>query len=97
MVRGPLEVGAQEPVDGPHEFNLEFCRKQAFEAFLDGGVFGEVDKIVHVEPEMERLVVCCCWRTGRRGNALEETGVVKNWLEDHVDKDGVDHLVSVSQ
>ena len=58
LVRGPLEVGIQEPVDGAHEFDLEFRRKQVFEAFLDGGVFGEVDKIVHVESEVERLVVC---------------------------------------
>ena len=48
LVRGPLKVGAQEPVDGAHELDPEFCHKQAFEAFLDDGVFGEVDEIVHV-------------------------------------------------
>ena len=65
LVSGPLEVGTQEPVDGAHEFDLEFRRKQVFEAFLDGGVFGEVDEIVHVESEVDRLVVCRRGRIGR--------------------------------
>ena len=58
-------MGAGEPVDGPHELYLEFGRKQTFEAFLDGGFFGEVDETVHVESEVERLVVCRRGRIGR--------------------------------
>ena len=39
LVGGSLEMGAQEPVDGPHELDLELGRKQAFKALLNGGVF----------------------------------------------------------
>ena len=38
---GPFEVGAQEPVDGAHEFDLEFGSKETFKPLLGGGVFGE--------------------------------------------------------
>ena len=56
LVEGPLEVGAKEPVDGDHEFQSEFGGQEAFKALLDLCVLREIDKIVHVNLEMERLV-----------------------------------------
>ena len=53
---GPLEVGAKEPVEGAHELHSEFGGQEAFKAFLDCCVIREIDKTVHVEPDMERLV-----------------------------------------
>ena len=52
----PLKVCPEEPVDVPYELDLEFCAKQAFETTLDFGVLREVYKIVHVQPQVERLV-----------------------------------------
>ena len=90
-------MGVQEPVDGAHQFDLEFGREQAIKAVLDGGVFGELDGIIHVEPEVKRLVVCRRGRIGRGGNPLEETGVAKTWFQAHVDKHEVDYFVPVSR
>ena len=53
---GPLEVGAKEPVYSAHEFHSEFGGQEAFKALLDCCFLQEIEKIVHVKPEVERLV-----------------------------------------
>ena len=49
-------MGSKEPVDGAREFQSEFGGQEVFKALLDCCVLPEIDKIVHVQPEMERLV-----------------------------------------
>ena len=86
-------MGTQEPVDGAHEFDLEFGSKETFKPLLGGGVFGEVDKVVGVGAEMKRFVSCRCGRIGRGWDTLEEKGIMKAQLETHVHEDFIDHLV----
>ena len=59
LVGLPFEVRSEEPVDGPHEFYSELGSKQTFKATLDLWVLREVDKIVDVEAQAERLVCGC--------------------------------------
>ena len=59
MVGRPLKVGTDEPVNGTHELHFEFGGQEAFKALLDCCVLQEIDKIVHVKHETERLVRGC--------------------------------------
>ena len=98
LVRRSLKVDAKEPVDGANEFNLELGRKQAFEVLIDVGVFGVVDKIVLVDPEVNinRLICGCGGRDWGGGNTLKKTRVMKTWLKTHFNKDIVDNFLPVS-
>ena len=95
LVGRPLKVGAKEPVDGAHEFDLELGRKQGFEALIDGRVYGEVNEIIHVELKVKMLICGCGGGGWGRRYALEETKIVETWLKTHFHKDSVDHLVLV--
>ena len=52
----PLELGSKEPVDGAQEFHSEFGGQEELKALLDCFVLQEIDKIFHVNPDVERLV-----------------------------------------
>ena len=56
MVGVPLEVGSKEPVDGAQEFHSEIGGQEELKALLDCFVLQEIDKIFHVNPDVERLV-----------------------------------------
>jgi hypothetical protein len=44
----PLEVGAEEPINGAHEFNCdEFCQ-ELFQLAFDLRVFGEVNAVINI-------------------------------------------------
>ena len=98
----PLKVCSKEPVDSSHEFNLEFGSTQAFEETLDLWVLGEVDKIFHIEAQVERLVhgpglvtrelcdACGVAGDGRRRDALIEAWVIHTEYEAQVNQDRVD-------
>ncbi len=50
----PLEVGAKEPVDVPHEFNCDHSREKLFKSVLNLRVLQEVNKVVDVYAKSER-------------------------------------------
>ena len=56
LVRRPFKVCSEEPVDSSHEFYSELGSKQMFKETLDLWVLGEVDEIVDIEAQVERLV-----------------------------------------
>ena len=56
VVGGPLKVVAKETVDGAHKFHSDFGGQEAFKSLLNCCVLEEIDKIVNVEPDMDRLV-----------------------------------------
>ena len=80
LVGRPLEVGPEEPVDRAHDLHFEFGRQEAFKALFDCCVLREIDKTVHVEPEMERLVRGCGRGVFRQRYTLEEARIVKAGL-----------------
>ena len=96
IVGRPLKVCSEEPVDGSHEFDLKLGSKQAFKATLNLWVLGEVDKIFHIEAQVERLVrgpglvarelcgACGVAGDGGRRYVLVEARVVQNGYEDQV-------------
>ena len=89
LVGRPFEVRSKEPVDWPHIFYIELGSKQTFKATLDLWVLGEVDKIVDLEAQLERLVcgrglvarelrdACGVAANGRRRDTLVEARVVQ--------------------
>ena len=56
LVGGPFEVGAQESVDGAHEFDLEFGSKKTFEPLLYVDDFVYFSKDAATEQRFERLL-----------------------------------------
>ncbi len=50
----PREMNAKKPFDDTREINLAALGQQTTEQSLNGGIFGEIFKVVNVETEGER-------------------------------------------
>ena len=90
-------MGAKEPVEGAHEFHSEFVGQEAFKTLLRLMCPPRNRQIVHVEPNMERLVRGLGRGSFIRRHALEEARIVEYGLNTHVGEDICDQPVPVSQ
>ena len=47
------EMDTQEPFNQTHKVNLNLCLQKAFEERFHPRVFGEVDKVINIEPNRQ--------------------------------------------
>ncbi len=74
--RRPLEVGAKEPVNVPHEFNCDHSCEKLLKLVLDLRVFQELNEVVNVDAKGERSRGrSSCWVGWVDYVACEETWV----------------------
>ena len=56
VVVAPGEMRAQEPLNNTHELNLDEIRQDLLKLLLHSIARREIDKVVNVEPQRDRLV-----------------------------------------
>jgi hypothetical protein len=93
----PLKVGPEKPVDCPHELDCNKTRQKPFEVSFDGSITAEVDEVVHVKTNCERV------RRERRSRiigiaeaAREHAWVWYIGVESEVPEDGSDFVIPMT-
>jgi hypothetical protein len=94
----PREVDAKEPFNNTHKINLAAFTEQAAEQRFNSGIFGEVDEVVNVKAQRERMFRRTAggvlWVTDKSG---VKAGVFQGRGETDRNKNSINFVVPMSR
>jgi hypothetical protein len=94
----PREVDAKEPFNNTHKITLAALTEQAAEQGFNSGIFGEVDEVVNVKAQRERMFRRTAggvlWVTEKSG---VKAGVFQGRGETDRNKNSINFVVPMSR